>query len=135
MAIEDKEKYDFLRSIQTDHHWTGGYDGDGEQEGVWKWINNADSLVPPPFNLFEFASWRPDDNSPSNTLYENDRGRGEDYLLLNNDGKFQDFRHNQYYQHYFCQGNRGKQNSCIRAFYLISSGFSTKPRPVLYTLR
>ena len=107
MAIEDKEKYDFLRSIQTDHHWTGGYDGDGEQEGVWKWINNADSLVPPPFNLFDFASWHPDDNSPSNTLYEKDKGRGEDYLLLNVYGKFQDFRHNHEAWHYFCQGNRG----------------------------
>ena len=104
--IENVEKLNFLKSLISEDHWTCGNDGDNANEGIFKWQANGFSVPFPEFNLFDFASWAP--GQPSNTLFENDRGQGQDGLVLQPDGLFNDKRKADKLP-FICQGNRGNQ--------------------------
>ena len=106
--IENVKKLNFLKSIISEDHWTCGADGDNAHEGKFKWMANGFSVPFPAFNLFDFASWAP--GQPSNTLFEKDRGQGEDGLVLQPDGLFNDKRKADKLP-FICQSNRGNQKN------------------------
>ena len=58
--------------------------------------------------LLEHESNLDEDDSMSNTLFENDRGQGQDGLVLQPDGLFNDKRKADKLP-FICQGNRGNQ--------------------------